>query len=544
MSSYIPPDEIAPIFNPFNFKKVEEQSLTPSIGDKLYLKYPQAQGTENMLTMNVGGVATFLSEAVFNDPVEMNNSAVITGETTFNQPSGNTSELLINDPVEMNDTLVVNQTTTLVSDVLYNSTPNLVLLNSSTGQGVSFFTSANTADYGYSTQLGQMGMAFNGSTSILLAGSLNNSIQLNSNDVALWAGGTGFASPSTSITTNGTNNIISNTLTSQSTTTTLDVVETSTQNTISYLLNPDVGNYNPMTILGTPTIVSKGQNNTSNLLLTNWSSTTNGLLLTPTSVLLGSGGNSSTPTSYVECNGSSVVIEPSITYPTGRVQDDAFTGAGGLAGSYTNANLTINSNGQITALSNGSAPAPTATIPSGWCYISNFTGNYPTTVNFTFTGTNWNINQYFTIQFQIGMEWGTLTASGTYPNYSSLVGYIDFYPNRAAGSNSTPPYAPVSNINNYIEGNNNYNYTNATYAPLGRYYWSYGTSFQGSNQGVFIYSNGYQSSLGFQIMNPNGSGTNLPFNLSQSYTIVNKGNGQPIAIQNLNQYTSYGSYGF
>ena len=553
MATYQPPDDIDPIFNPFNFKKVEEQTLTPSTADKLYLKYPNAQGTENMATMNVGGVATFLNEAIFNDPVEINNTAVITGDTTFNEPVGNTSEVIFNEPVEINETLTVNQTTTIVNDVLNNSIANLRLENSSTGGVVNFLTSTANGDYSYGVQEGQEGIAFNSSAFITVDGSQTNSVQLNPNQVALWAGGSAVAQPTSSITTDGTNNILNNDTgytivnssnPSQSTLSTFNVKDTTTGNLLSFLMNPTASAYNPMTQQSIPIISNNTLDNSSNLLITVWSATSTGLKISPSSILMGAGGSSSTPTSSVNCNGSTVEVAPSITYPTGRVQNDAFTGAGNLTGSYTNTNMTVNSNGQITALSNGTSSV-TPTLPSSWCYYENYTGAYPPTVNFQFNGASWGQNDYFTVQFQIGMEWGTKT-NGYYPNYSSLVGYVDFYPWRVAGGNSTPISGGITpaNINNSIDGNSSYNYNNATYAPRNRYYWTYGTSFQGASQGVYLYSNSNQGTIAFIIPNPNGSYSNLPFNLSQSYTIVNKGNGQSITMENLNAYTYSGSYGF
>ena len=45
----------------------------------------------------------------------------------------------------------------------------------------------------------------------------------------------------------------------------------------------------------------------------------------------------------------------SVNYPDSTVQTSAFTGAGLLSGSYTNTNITVNNQGKITALANGSS---------------------------------------------------------------------------------------------------------------------------------------------------------------------------------------------
>jgi microcystin-dependent protein len=71
---------------------------------------------------------------------------------------------------------------------------------------------------------------------------------------------------------------------------------------------------------------------------------------------------------------SSIQFDPG-TLPL-QTQTSAYTGAAALAGTYTNVNMTINNQGAITAISNGSGSAPVGTVwmwggigsapPAGW----------------------------------------------------------------------------------------------------------------------------------------------------------------------------------
>ncbi len=58
MSSYAPPTENVAIFDTINFTSGEE-TLTQQQADKRYLRFPNAQGTENLQVINVNGLATF-----------------------------------------------------------------------------------------------------------------------------------------------------------------------------------------------------------------------------------------------------------------------------------------------------------------------------------------------------------------------------------------------------------------------------------------------------------------------------------------------------
>lgn len=58
MAIYSPPTEQLPIFDSSVFKN-DDLALTIGNAKKMFLRYPNAQGTENLQSINVGGLATF-----------------------------------------------------------------------------------------------------------------------------------------------------------------------------------------------------------------------------------------------------------------------------------------------------------------------------------------------------------------------------------------------------------------------------------------------------------------------------------------------------
>ena len=60
MADYKPPTEQLPIFDSSVFLS-GDQTLTQNQADKRYLRYPNAQGTENLQAINVNGAADFNS---------------------------------------------------------------------------------------------------------------------------------------------------------------------------------------------------------------------------------------------------------------------------------------------------------------------------------------------------------------------------------------------------------------------------------------------------------------------------------------------------
>ena len=89
MASYKPPSNIEPItiFNPEYFDTVDVP-LTQGQADLRYLRFPTAQGTENLQTTNVGGVLTSNSETRQVDPVNSANSRLKQNNLTLTLDAG------------------------------------------------------------------------------------------------------------------------------------------------------------------------------------------------------------------------------------------------------------------------------------------------------------------------------------------------------------------------------------------------------------------------------------------------------------------------
>jgi hypothetical protein len=153
MSSYAPPTENVAIFDEINFRS-GETTLTQSMADKRYLRYPNAQGTETLQDINVNGVATFSNIVTAPLDSDLTIESRGTGDIIFK--TGNTTQFTINEigdgifnaatnflqnsvwdtaSIEVNDgninvidTGVPNQTISLQPDtcrILFNSPPNL-----------------------------------------------------------------------------------------------------------------------------------------------------------------------------------------------------------------------------------------------------------------------------------------------------------------------------------------------------------------------------------------------------------------------------------
>ena len=282
---------------------------------------------------------------------------------------------------------------------------------------------------------------------------------------------------------------------------TIQATDSINNKSIQLLPNAGAGSYNPATDAGNEVIMAKGATNgTETLELTTWSSTNSSVKVAPTSVSMGAGGTTNTPTTSVICNGTSVAVAPSLTFPDGKVQNSAFTGAGALTGSYTNTNMTIDANGKITALANGTSTIPSSLTPTtltisppsnpspsagiynnynmGAVYSFSGTGGFNNSYTGTFVangGCKWDFNYNF-IPAGIVMKYRINFTFWSGGSWGQTKCDIDFYPNRwSQGQQLNDKY----NINNKIDGNDSFGYSNATYAPSGRQYWTYNQAFSG-----------------------------------------------------------------
>lgn len=235
-------------------------------------------------------------------------------------------------------------------------------------------------------------------------------------------------------------------------------------------------------------------------------------------------------------------------------QTSAFTGAAALAGSYTLSNITINANGAISAISNGSAPPlPTnasfnqincnklvlpqtlpvvPSNPTGDIYcpagnVGNATINGTGGINSTYVndfvasqGFLISLTQYGgspsyltgipAIKFQLTFSFfGPVSSTPTqyYENWGQTTCTIDMYPPTWTQTNWTPGTAigGFYNINNKILGNGGFGLSVPvlTASPNGRQYWTYNQQFSGISgpNGYFVPLNAWQWAIVLTIPN-------------------------------------------
>ena len=101
MSSYAPPTENVAIFDSVNFTSGDE-TITQSQADKRYLRFPNAQGTENLQAINVNGIAQFNSNVVVGSTSTPNNTPTLTtNKTSLVIGTGGSGKMDIECPVSI-----------------------------------------------------------------------------------------------------------------------------------------------------------------------------------------------------------------------------------------------------------------------------------------------------------------------------------------------------------------------------------------------------------------------------------------------------------
>ena len=113
MADYKPPTEQLPIFDSSVFL-TGDQALTQNQADKRYLRYPNAQGTENLQAINVNGTATFNALADFNTSVNVDGLTTLNNVLNMNGGSVGLSSIQTRE-LRLKDTLTGNNNSSKIS---------------------------------------------------------------------------------------------------------------------------------------------------------------------------------------------------------------------------------------------------------------------------------------------------------------------------------------------------------------------------------------------------------------------------------------------
>lgn len=525
MSDYSPPSEDLPIFD-VNVFLTGDEPLTYNQAKKKFLRYPNAQGTENLQTINVSGIATF------NNDIIQNNDTTITQTDTTNNTTTNTLKA------------------TNIFGQLHLQKPS-----GANGGGLLFddvkgLTTYNSQLYYENLITYMQNNAYNGKFQFTYKDGSGNTLYpltltQSSNQVRV---GINTSSPNSTDTFSviGNSSSISRTLgTSGTGIFSLNDNGGSTTRSIVFIPNTAQGNYNGIIQAGDISILGFGTSNGVNnsIVFSNWNTTPSGVRITATTSAIQFGSseillNSSTTTTYgtnlsltntnVDFT-SSTPPTSSQTIPASNDSSNKIPTTAWVQSAISASPLPTNPT--FNSVSISANPNPGAISTSGIANQANqggFYGQFPyesasnlqqifETYNGIYQTTDRQINIEFINQdtatrpslafagstqpcvvFDLDIFFYNYTGNAYGQTSCKLVIFKSALLNDWGQIGSSTQYG--YNINNAINSNTSFTISDTTYAPNGRQYWTYDQKFSGQSgstpsaylTGKLINSNTYQ----------------------------------------------------
>jgi hypothetical protein len=166
-----------------------------------------------------------------------------------------------------------------------------------------------------------------------------------------------------------------------------------------------------------------------------------------------------------------IKVNTNVEYNNGTTQSSAFTGAS--AGTFTNVDMTIGSNGEISAISSGQPHTEHFTPIFANCSASqNSNQGYMGGVRFKFGG-NWSADDYVLIRYNCYATWNNSANSATATGLLKVSPY--YMPSNVWSGVSNPTQFPLNNQGSYI-GTNNIAYSFQSYSSGADKFFTYGAN--------------------------------------------------------------------